>query len=145
MTAQERERLRRQLVIHEGLRLKPYRDIGGVLTIGIGRNLEHLGLSEEEAYYLLDNDISRCIRELSGAFSWFSDLDPIRQRVWIDLCFNLGMPRLKGFKKAIAGMEVRDYGTAAAELKDSQWARQVGKRATWLCEALVTGAEPPRL
>jgi lysozyme len=145
MTAQDRERLRQQLVIHEGLRLKPYRDINNILTIGIGRNLDHVGISEEESYYLLDNDISKSIREMSATFLWFKDLDPMRQRVWVDLHFNLGLTKLKGFSKAIAAMAAGNYETAADELKDSRWASQVGKRSTWLCQALVTGIEPPRL
>lgn len=144
MTAQERERLRQQIVRHEGLRLKPYRDLGGVLTIGIGRNLEHVGITEEEAYYLLDNDLSRCIRDLSNTYLWFKDLSPMRQRVWVDLMFNLGATKLALFKRAIAAMAEGNYELAAAELKDSQWARQVGKRSTWLCQALITDEEPQR-
>lgn len=144
MTGQEREQLRQQIVRHEGLRLKAYRDIAGIWTIGVGRNLEHLGISEEEAYYLLDNDLTRCIRELNATYAWFADLDAMRQRVWVDLMFNLGATKLALFKKAIAAMNAGDYEGAAAELLNSQWARQVGKRSTWLCQALVTGAEPPR-
>lgn len=143
MDGQEREKLRKQLVRHEGLRCKPYRDLGGVLTIGIGRNLDQVGLSEEECYYLLDNDIMRCVRELTCTYVWFKDLDAMRQRVWVDLAFNLGMSKLALFKKALAAMNAGDYDTAASELLDSQWSRQVGKRATWLCQALTTGVEPP--
>jgi lysozyme len=143
VNGQDRELLRKQLVRHEGLRLKPYKDTAGLLTIGIGRNLEHVGLIEEECYYLLDNDLSRCIRDLNTTYVWFKDLDPMRQRVWVDLMFNLGASRLALFRKALAAMNAGDYDTAAAELMDSQWSRQVGKRSTWLCQALVTGKEPP--
>ena len=42
---------------HEGLRLYPYNCSEGKLTLGIGRNLDDRGITEEEALYLLNNDI----------------------------------------------------------------------------------------
>jgi lysozyme len=144
MTRDHRERLRQQLVKHEGLRLRPYKDTVGKLTIGVGRNIEDRGISEGEAFVLLDNDISECLWQLSYTFPWFERLDPMRQRVWIDLCFNMGITRLQTFEKAIAAMENGDYQEAAAQLHDSKWCGQVGKRADWLIQALITGAEPPR-
>jgi lysozyme len=145
MTGQERERLRQQLVMHEGLRLRPYKDTVGKMTIGVGRNLDDMGISEEEAYYLLDNDITRCIRELSSTFLWFKDLDAMRQRVFVDLCFNLGLSKLSAFTETLKAMTDRDYDRAAECLKESRWHRQVGKRAEWLIQALRTGVEPPRI
>ena len=50
--------LERLLIYHEGLRLGVYRCPAGKLTIGVGRNLEDRGITEEEAYYLLRNDIA---------------------------------------------------------------------------------------
>ena len=43
------ERIKEQLVRHEGLRLKPYRSSAGKLTIGIGRNLDDRGIRQKEA------------------------------------------------------------------------------------------------
>lgn len=142
MNAQEREKLRQQIVRHEGLRFRPYKCTAGKLTIGVGRNLEDTGISEEEAFYLLDNDLTRCIRDLKTTYAWFNDLNDMRQRVWVDLMFNLGPERLALFRDALAAMNVGDYERAAAELMDSKWSRQVGKRSTWLCKALETGIEP---
>jgi lysozyme len=47
----------------------------------------------------------------------------------INLCFNLGISRLRKFKLALRAMEVRDYEDAADEFLDSLWATQVGQRA----------------
>lgn len=143
MTPEDRDRLKAQLVRHEGIRLKPYKDSVGVLTIGIGRNLESRGITAAEAYTLLDNDIDECLRSCSAAFPWFDALDPMRQRVWMDLCFNLGLTKLLKFKATIAAMERNDFQEAAAHLEDSKWFTQVGRRGPWLCQALRTGAEPP--
>jgi lysozyme len=145
MTTDDRARLRHQLVAHEGLRLKPYLCPAGKTTIGVGRNLQDVGISEAEAAMLLEHDIDHCIHDLANTFLWFEPLDPLRQRVWVDLCFNMGIGRLKDFKKAAAAMQAKDYQHAAAELKDSAWYRQVGPhRADWLCRALETGVEPLR-
>lgn len=121
-------RLTDTLARHEGVRHKPYTDSVGVLTIGVGRNLEE-GLSDDEVYYLLRNDIRRCEEELDNAFRWYKYLDPVRQEAMINLCFNLGLTRLRKFKLALKHMETDDFEEAADEFLDSLWATQVGQRA----------------
>ena len=127
------------LILHEGVRRKPYLDTVGELTIGVGRNLDSMGLSDDEIYYLLRNDIRRCEHELLKAFDWFEHLDSVRQDAMIDMCFNLGITRLRGFKKALAAMEDGDYEEAAIEFLDSKWADQVGQRALTLTKMIRTG------
>lgn len=119
------DRLKKQLVKHEGLRLKPYVDSVGKTSIGVGRNLDDNGISQDEAFMMLDNDIKRARQELMQ-FEWFHELDPIRQETLIELNFNLGLPRFLTFKKMIAALEEEDYHCAATELLDSKWALQVG-------------------
>jgi lysozyme len=96
-------RLREMLIRHEGLRLKPYRDTGNKLTIGIGRNLEEVGITREEALLLLDNDIARVGREVERAFPWFSRLNPARKDVVLNMVFNLGLSRFRRFRKMRQG------------------------------------------
>lgn len=140
MTSADRDALRLQLIQHEGLRLKPYTDTVGKLTIGVGRNLSDRGITEAEARYLLDNDINGAIGDLL-ALTWFPDLDPIRQRVFVDLCFNLGIVRLKMFTKMLDAASRKDWPNAAAELLNSKYAQQVGQRAQTLAAMLITGRE----
>lgn len=121
---------------HEGLRLKPYRCTAGKLTIGYGRNLEDNGITEEEAHFLLMNDLKKSWDECCKAFSWISKMDKIRQGVIVELCFNMGLSRLKGFKKMLAACERGDYETASVEMLDSLWARQVGQRAKTLANIM---------
>ena len=128
--------LQRQLVVHEGLKLTPYQCTAGKLTIGVGRNIEDLGITEQEAMMLLDNDIERVRHELQSNFSWFSGLTEARKNVLIDMCFNLGISRLKGFKNALAAMESGSWDVAAKEMLSSRWADQVGQRATRLADAM---------
>lgn len=128
------------LVRHEGLRRLAYEDSVGVLTIGVGRNIQEVGLSDDEIYYLLKNDIRRCETELDNSFRWYKDLDQVRQEAMINLCFNLGITKLRKFKLALRAMEVKDYEDAADEFLDSLWATQVGQRAVEVTYMIRFGA-----
>ena len=134
-------RLRDMIKRHEGVETHCYKDHLGLETIGVGRCIAEgsLGLSDDEIDYLLDNDIVRCIKELTRSLPWFSLLDEVRKEALIDLCFNLGLTRLLGFKKALAAIEVSDWDTAKVELLDSRWATQVGNRAQEIAEMMRTG------
>lgn len=133
-----------QLRRHEGVRTHAYLCSENKITVGVGRNLDEnggLGLSDDEIDYLLENDIKRCKAELL-AFSWFTDLDSVRQDAMVNLLFNLGMTRLMGFRNALAAMEKSDFQKAADEFMDSRWATQVGNRADEVCEMIRTGRYP---
>ena len=136
-----REQLIEQLVDHEGLELNVYKDSLGIETIGIGRNLVDRGITKEEAYYLCNNDINIVELELVAEFPIVSDLDAVRQRVVIDMAFNIGVPRLTGFKKMWAAIHCGDYEEAALEMMDSKWARQVGRRAERLSDMMRKGTD----
>lgn len=127
------------LIQHEGLRLKPYMDSGNTLTIGVGRNLEELGISREEALYLLHNDINRVSRELDDNLPWWRSLSATRQKVLISMAFNLGMPGLLSFSAMLSAVESGDYSAAAEHMLDSKWASQVGNRAMELAYMMENG------
>jgi lysozyme len=118
--------LKTQLVRHEGLRLKPYRCTAGKLTIGVGRNLDDKGISPKEAMLLLDNDIDETETWLLASLPWVKSLDDARQRVLVNMAFNLGVPGLLAFKRTLASVERGEFGLAAAQMLESKWARQVG-------------------
>lgn len=141
----DREAMVRQLRLHEGERLTPYRCTAGKLTIGVGRNLEDRGITREESAMLLANDITREERELVRALPWVAKLDEVRQRVLLDMSFNLGLAGLLGFKNTLATIERGDYQRAAAMMLDSRWARQVGQRAERLSRMMATGKDPREL
>lgn len=127
------------LMRHENLRLKPYLDTVGKLTIGCGRNLDDMGITLDEAQGLLKNDIARCRSELIRGFSWFTLMSEARQDVLTDMIFNLGMPRLLEFRGMIAALQRMDWDKAASEMLASRWAGQVGKRASELANLMRSG------
>lgn len=129
-----------QLIMHEGLKLRPYKCSAGKLTIGIGRNLEDRGITKEEAIYLAKNDIQG-VEQALALNHWYATLDPIRQKVIIDMAFNMGINGLLKFKKMILAIERRDFVKAADEMLDSLWAEQVGVRAKRLAEMMRNGED----
>ena len=137
-----RQRLKDQLKLDEGLRLEPYQDSEGWWTVGYGRLIDTRRggkISEDEAEYLLNNDIDVVINQVIREFPWFGDLSDTRQEVVLNMVFNLGLPKFKGFRNAITAMTRHDWTDASREMLDSLWSRQVGNRAVRLAEAMRTG------
>ena len=121
-----------QLKDFEGLELKAYQCTAGKTTIGLGRNLDDYGITEEEAYYLAKNNINELEDELDRAIPWWRQLDDARQRALINLSYNVGTTTLLKFKKTLQYLEDGSYEEAAKEVLDSRWADQVGRRAIFI-------------
>jgi len=155
-----RTHLLKQLMVSEGLRLEVYQDTLGIDTIGVGRNLEDRGITQEEldtldipnidavyqhgiteadAMHLLENDVQIVEEELLKAHPCIAELDSVRQLVLVDMAFNMGVPRLRGFKKMWAAIHENDFRTAAKEMLDSRWAIQVKSRSHKLAHAMHHG------
>lgn len=143
-----------RLIFHEGLRLKPYICPAGKLTIGIGRNTEENpftkeelarignwknGITREQAYWLCQNDIERCIKELRNNLIWFEKLDAERKYALIDLCFQLGIIGLLKFKRTLGSIAVGNYELAAEQVLESKYAKQTPDRAKRISNLIKTG------
>ena len=127
---------------HEGVRSHAYKCSENMITVGVGRNLDEnggIGLSDDEIEYLLMNDIERCDAELRAAYDWYENLKKPRRDAMINMCFNLGLTRLRGFVKALEAMSREQYDVAADEFMDSKWAKQVGMRAIRVTEMIRDG------
>ena len=127
------------LMRHEGVRLKPYHDTVGKLTIGVGRNLDDVGISRDEAMYLLNNDVNRTVAGLRATYPWFAELSAPRQDAITDMTFNLGLHGFGQFHQTIAHLVAKRWSDAAKEMLDSHWAIQVGVRAQELATMIETG------
>ncbi len=141
MKPSDYDALKTSITGHEGLKLFPYRDTVGRLTIGYGRNLTDVGISREEASMLLDHDLVTAVVSCQQHFSWFNQLDAARQRVLAEMCFNLGLQGLLEFTRMLQAVQNGHYATAAAEMLRSSWAGQVGYRARRLSSLMQTGSD----
>jgi lysozyme len=122
---------------HEGLRLTPYKDSEGILTVGYGHNLERT-ISQETADKLLEDDMND-VYEDCHKFKWYERLNHPRQAVIENMIFNLGINRFSKFKKTINYIEIEQYENAAEEMLRSRWSHQVGNRAVELAEMMHSG------
>lgn len=128
-------------------RVFPYHDSAGKSTIGVGRNLDDKGISEDEAMLLLRNDIAEHLALLDRELPWWREMSEARQRVLANMAFNLGVGptpeqpegKLLTFKNTLAAMQRGDYEAAANGMSASAWAKQVGLRATRLITMMREG------
>lgn len=132
-------KLRAELEHDEGRKSKPYKDTEGILTIGVGWNLEERGLPTWVIDRLLDVSMQEAEADARSIVKTFDELMPVRQRVVVNMAFNLGRVRLKGFKKMIAAVHSEDWEEAAVQMLDSKWAKQVGARADRLAVMMREG------
>jgi lysozyme len=128
-----------QLTRDEGVKRYPYRDSVGKLTIGVGRNLDDVGISTDEINLMLANDIHSATVALEYNFPWTSSLDEARRGAMLNMTFNMGIHGLMGFRDFLGKMQAGDYAGAANAMLDSKWAQQVGARAQRLSIQIETG------
>ena len=121
-------RLKEQLIIDEGYRQFPYRCTAGKLTIGVGRNIQDVGISKEEAEHLLENDIMKSIIDLKKIFENFENLPENVQYVLMNMRFQLGAGTFRKFKNFIKAIRIESWNQAADEMKDSLWYKQTKNR-----------------
>jgi lysozyme len=151
LTADEMIIVQHLLIEDEDLRQFPYVDCcskhwkkcacktKGDLTIGVGRNLDKVGLSEGECLALNMNDIETTTAQMERSFYWFPKLNTPRRVVAFSMGFNMGVEGLKKFKQMIKCIESGDFVSASKHMMDSLWASQVGDRAKRLAEIMKTG------
>lgn len=126
------ETIREDLKRHEGCVLHAYQDHLGFWTIGIGRLIDKRrggGLTQEEAEYLLDNDIGRKWNELHKQLPYFIHLPEQVQRALTNMAFQMGVPGLLKFKNTLRLIQAGRYWEAADNAMKSKWATQTPKRA----------------
>jgi len=120
--------LRQWIKTDEGYKDSLYKDSVGKWTIGYGRNIEDNGILPDEGELMFTNDLKRAIKDVEG-FTWYLNSPDGVKKALINMSFNMGLPRLLGFRKMIAALIVKDYTKASIEALDSVWSKQVGSRA----------------
>lgn len=140
----DRAKLHADLIRDEGLKFEAYQCSASVWTIGVGHTRgvrAGMVCTREQALDWLDEDIDNAVSDLDRRLPWWRDLDEARQRALINLCFNIGINRLFGFKRALHSLALRDYAAAAAHFLDSKWADQVKGRAQRVAALIHKGSE----
>lgn len=131
--------LRAQLRIDEGVRRFPYLDTVGKTTVGVGRNLTDVGVSEDEIEHMLSNDIQNAEHEARMLISNFDELTDARKAVVVNMVFNLGYRGFSAFQNTIRNIRDGRWNDAATAMMASRWAEQVKDRAQRLADAMREG------
>ena len=132
-------KLKAELSIDEGRKSRIYVDTVGKVCGGIGRNLTDKGFRDNEIDLMYQNDIAETEAWLDRTLAWWRSLDPVRQRVMMNMAFNM-QGKLLTFVNTLAAIQRGDYAAAADGMLASKWAGQVGARATRLADMMRSGA-----
>jgi lysozyme len=148
MNSQNLAQLIAELRRDEGVRYSPYSDTKGIPTVGVGHNLNakplpagwKYPLNDIQVNSLLDDDLEDVFHDLDRNLPWWTDLNDVRQRALANMCFNLGITKLLGFKNTLVFMRQGKYDAAADGMLASAWASQVKGRAQRLADMMRKGA-----
>lgn len=132
--------LRALLIKHEGLRLMPYVDQIGKVSIGIGRNLADKGITLDECEAMFQGDVAEASGHLQRIFPECGSWPAARRAALVDMMFNLGVGGFSQFKDMIAAVQVGDWAMAACAMRDSLWAAQLPSRVSELAVMVESGS-----
>ena len=113
----------------------------GKWTIGYGHNLEDNGISESTAEFMLSEDIETARRGLKKVFTNedLKYIDEVRFNALVDMMFQLGLNKFRGFKNMTASIKVGDWLNVASHAMDSKWYKQCPNRASEIVRMLQFG------
>jgi lysozyme len=140
------EQLREELVADEGCIYAVYLDHLDLKTVGIGHlcrpsEPEHsmevgAPVSEDRVLELFDRDMAWTFKDCHRLLPEFSDLPEEVRLIVANMMFNLGANRLGGFKRFLEAVGKKDWASAADEMVDSKWHRQVPERSGRLIQRM---------
>ena len=134
ITSSNLKDLRLELIADEGIRRRPYKDTLGVLTIGVGHNLQKEGLCAEAIMAQLDYDIRTKCLPLYDRLYWLSGKPEVIQRVLLNMAFQMGIEGVLSFKATLAAAQAEQWSEMAHHMGNSKWATQTPNRAKRLID-----------
>ena len=138
----DRLALAARLELDEDKRRKPYRCSMGFLTVGVGRNIDERPFSDDEIALMLKNDIAIVEAALDRNLPWWRSMTEARQQALANMCFQMGISRLLGFKNTLSLLKAGRWDAAAAEALNSAWAKQTPARAKRVTDLIRKGEFP---
>jgi len=134
------EALAQRIERHEGRRNKSYKDSKGILTAGIGRNLEAVAFTDQEVDLMFKNDLSRA-KQGAQSFHIYESLSDARRGVLIEMVFQMGVGGVNKFKRFLKATQAKDWEGARKEMLDSKWYREDSRaRALELANIFCRGS-----
>ncbi len=112
-----------------------YTDSEGHRTVGYGLNLD-VGISQRVAFAALQAQLDE-LHETLTKYPWYSQIDPVRQSVLLDIAFNDGLHGLLAFPHMLAAISRQDWASAATECHVEN--PELAGRYQKLSQILLTG------
>ena len=134
-------KLRETIQAVEGLRLTPYEDTTGHISIGYGYNLSSRGISETIADWLLNDALVEAEHGIQQGWPSFTALDDVRQRALVEMGYNMGVHGVLQFRRMLHALAIQDWKTAAAEVLNSQAANLLPSRYHRLSIMIESGED----
>lgn len=129
MTPEDLDQLYTSIINHEGFASQPISDSKKSQTIGYGHSLTFSKITPTAAKLILDDDVYDRMKELIIAWPTFLNCDGPRQRVLLEMAYQLGVSGLMEFKKMLHAVAIKDYKTAKLEILNSRLANETPTRA----------------
>ena len=133
------EEVKQRIKEHEGFRDTVYADSLGYATIGYGHLVlptdnfvEGVTYPKEQLEELFDMDFNQA-KQSANELLVGLDINDIAKGVIVEMCFQLGKPRVMKFKKMWVAIRNNDFEEAANQMIDSAWHKQTTSR----CESLA--------
>ena len=133
------EQLTKELERDEGVKYEVYLDHLGYPTFGIGHLITdddpECGASvgtkvdSDRVQEAFETDVESVLSDCERLYVQFEHLPEEVQLIVANMMFNMGYTRLSKFKGMKRGVDARDWESAADEMVDSKWYRQVTRRA----------------
>lgn len=127
---------------HEGFVGYAYKDTEGFDTIGYGTKLP---LSDKEAHVLLTMRLNDMTNELRKREPFVDNLPEDKQEVIFEMCYQMGVGGVLGFKKMWNALKGKDYLEAGAQMLNSKWANQTPNRANSLYKLMIAKSPTSQL
>ena len=108
---------------HEGFSSVVYKCTAGYDTIGYGKRIKYLQVTEEQSTEWLEEDLENLKYTLSGKYDWFLPAPQEVKDIVMNMAYQLGPSAFGRFKKTIKYIANKDYEMCAVEMLDSKWAR----------------------
>lgn len=135
----------------EGYREKPYLDNLGYPTVAGGIKIGPQGASLANYTFsvprvigdawkqvIVNNTISE-MKSYQNISAALKQCNPAREDILISMAYQMGVPKLSKFSKALLFISNADFNNGSKEMLDSLWARQTSARARRHAEVMRTG------
>jgi len=138
--------IQKMIAFEEGYRLDAYLDTKGILTIGIGHNLEadsaldilkrhvklHDKITEAECTALFERDLKNVYASIKRKIPFFDGLEEKYKPVIINMVFQMGIGGALAFKNTLKAMADDRYLAVIDGMKASKWYKQTPNRVNRL-------------